>query len=167
MRLGPKALDLSYLVRTKYLFLPYSQAQSSEIRFLNWASPVTTPQLGSRGSKTISSCQVTMWSPARLGLKRRQGYQAGFQRSRAVRNVYTGNVWSKLRRSVVVFPSHFELGFFASWIGRSEMEFATLVLLLRNKPRNGQSRHISYFARWSSHSWSLGRLWSWVSLCAL
>ena len=114
-----------------------------------------------------SSCQVTMWSPARLGLIRRQGYQAGFQPSRAVRNVYTGNVWSKLRRSVVVFPSHFELGFFAPWIGRSEMEFATLVLLLRNKPRNGQSRHNSCFARWSSHSWSLGRLWSGVLPCAL
>ena len=31
-----------------------------------------------RGAKTISSCQVTVWSPARLSLKWRQGYQASF-----------------------------------------------------------------------------------------
>ena len=33
MMLGPKARALSYLVPTKYLFLPYSQTQSSEIPF--------------------------------------------------------------------------------------------------------------------------------------
>ena len=32
--LGPKAQALSYLVPTKYLFLPYSQTHSSEIPFL-------------------------------------------------------------------------------------------------------------------------------------
>ena len=31
MMLGPKAQALSYLVLTKYLFLPYSQTHSSEI----------------------------------------------------------------------------------------------------------------------------------------
>ena len=31
--LGPKARALSYLVPTKYLFLPYSQTQPSEIPF--------------------------------------------------------------------------------------------------------------------------------------
>ena len=34
MMLGPKAQALLYLVPTKYLFLPYSQTQSSEIPFL-------------------------------------------------------------------------------------------------------------------------------------
>ena len=33
MMLGPKAQALSHLVPTKYLFLPYSQTQSSEIPF--------------------------------------------------------------------------------------------------------------------------------------
>ena len=33
MMLGPKAQALSYLVPTKYLFLPYSQTLSSEIPF--------------------------------------------------------------------------------------------------------------------------------------
>ena len=40
-----------------------------------------SPGLGTRGAKTISSCQVTVGSLVRLSLKRRQGYQAGFQRS--------------------------------------------------------------------------------------
>ena len=35
MMLGPEARALSYLVPTKYLFLPYSQTQSSEIPFFN------------------------------------------------------------------------------------------------------------------------------------
>ena len=33
MMLDPKAQALSYLVPTKYLFLPYSQTHSSEIPF--------------------------------------------------------------------------------------------------------------------------------------
>ena len=43
-----------------------------------------------RGSKTITSCRVKVWSPVRLSLKRRQGYQAGFQRSCVKVNVYAG-----------------------------------------------------------------------------
>ena len=34
MMLGPKAQALSYLVPTKYLFLPYSQTHSLEIPFI-------------------------------------------------------------------------------------------------------------------------------------
>ena len=33
MMLGPKAQALSHLVPTQYLYLPYSQTQSSEIPF--------------------------------------------------------------------------------------------------------------------------------------
>ena len=42
MMLGPKAQALSYLVPTKYLFLPYSQTQSPEIPYFDyfWLSKV-------------------------------------------------------------------------------------------------------------------------------
>ena len=49
--------------------------------FYTLSSPGTPLQLGTHGAKTISLCCVTVWSPARLSLKRRQGYLAGFQRS--------------------------------------------------------------------------------------
>ena len=42
MMLGPKAQAVSYFVPTKYLFLPYSQAQSPEIPYFDyfWLSKV-------------------------------------------------------------------------------------------------------------------------------
>ena len=36
MMLGPKAQAVSYFVPTKYLFLPYSQAQSPEIPYFDY-----------------------------------------------------------------------------------------------------------------------------------
>ena len=49
-------------------------------------------------------------------------------------------------------PGHFELVFFASWIGRSEMECAALGFSnVRNKPRNG---HLAKMGSFQHNKWS-------------
>ena len=48
----------------------------------------------------------------------------------------------------VTRQGHFSLGFFASWIGRSEMECSALGFsYVRGKPRNGQLAKMSSFHR--------------------
>ena len=58
MMLGPKAQALSYLVPTKYLFLPYSQTQSSEIPYCLEVTNLSSEEFCSLDRTSNSVCQI-------------------------------------------------------------------------------------------------------------